>query len=86
MLVGYVSDERYLAVSDCALLFEQGSVSIQARSLANGAVYADLSPGIWKAALNKPGYGAKWIDMDVDPELFVNVGHGWFYSSSRSEA
>ena len=68
MLVGYVSDERYLAVSDCALLFEQGSVSIQARSLANGAVYADLSPGIWKVALNKPGYGAKWVDMDVDPK------------------
>ena len=59
MLVGYVSDERYLAVSDCALLFEQGSVSIQARSLANGAVYADLSLGIWKVALNKPGYGSK---------------------------
>ena len=68
MLVGYVSDERYLAVSDCAFLFEQGSVSIQARSLANGAVYADLLPGIWKAALNKPGYGAKWVDMDVDPK------------------
>ena len=25
MLVGYVSDERYMAVPDCALLFEQGS-------------------------------------------------------------
>ncbi len=86
MLVGYLSDERYLAISDCAILFEQGSVSIQARSLANGAVYADLSPGIWKAALNKPGYGAKWVDMDVDPELFVNVGHCWIYSISRSEA
>ena len=68
MLVGYVSDERYLAVSDCALLFEQGSVTIQASSLANGAVYADLPPGIWKTALNKPGHGAKWVDMVVDPK------------------
>ena len=40
MLLGYVSDERYVALSDVLLEFEQGGRSIEARSRATGAVHA----------------------------------------------
>ena len=40
MLVGYVSDEQYLALSDVALAFRNGAQYIAARSLADGAVVA----------------------------------------------
>ncbi len=38
MLVGYVSDERYIAQSDLQLEFVDDSGSVEARSLASGAV------------------------------------------------
>ena len=68
MLVGYVSDERYMAVPDCALLFEQGSTVVPARSAANGAVYAELPSGTYNVALSNPGYGAKRVWMEVNPD------------------
>ena len=68
MLVGYVSDERYMAVPDYTLLFEQGSTVVPARAAANGAVYAELPPGTYKVALSNPGYGAKRVSMEVKPD------------------
>ena len=68
MLVGYVSDERYMAVPDCTLLFEQGPTVVQTRSAANGAVYAELPPGTYNVALSNPGYGAKRVWMEVKPD------------------
>ena len=57
MLIGYVSDERYVAIADCMLLFENESGATQVRSAANGAVYADIPPGRYRVALNKAGFG-----------------------------
>ena len=37
MLIGYVSDERYMALHDVAVVFENGGEMIGTRSLANGA-------------------------------------------------
>ena len=68
MLVGYVSDERYMAIPDCTLLFEQGPTVVQTRSAANGAVYAELPPGTYNVALSNPGYGAKRVWMEVKPD------------------
>jgi N,N-dimethylformamidase len=63
MLIGYVSDERYVALPDVLLEFEGKAGSIEARSRASGAVYADLKPGEYMLTLQKPGYGAKRVPL-----------------------
>ena len=68
MLIGYVSDERYLALPDVLFEIENGSTSIEARSRATGAVHADLEPGVYKITLYKDGYGAKSVSVDVQPD------------------
>ncbi|MFM8273669.1 MAG: N,N-dimethylformamidase beta subunit family domain-containing protein [Gemmata sp.] len=66
MLIGYVSDERYVALPDAALEFvgADGS-SVEARSRASGAVYAELPPGEYKVVIQKPGFGAKFSRVSV---------------------
>ena len=66
MLIGYVSDERYVALPDTLLEFTgpAGDV-VQARSGASGAVYADLSPGPWGVVLARQGYGSKRVSISV---------------------
>lgn len=68
MLVGYVSDERYTALSDVALVFENGPHLTAARSLANGAVVADVKPGPYRVTLAKEGFGPKRVEMTPDPD------------------
>lgn len=63
LLVGFVSDERYAALPDVHLEFDNGSESIEARSRASGSVYAALAPGPYTVTLSKPGYGAKTVKM-----------------------
>jgi hypothetical protein len=65
MLVGYVSDERYVALADVLLEFEDAMTSVEARSRASGAVYADIGPGTYRVTLRKPGYGAKRIQVKL---------------------
>jgi hypothetical protein len=67
MLVGYVSDERYVALPEVLFEFENETGSVEARSRATGAVYADLEPGRYRVTLNKPGYGGKRVDLEVRP-------------------
>ena len=58
MLVGYVSDERYVALCDVVLEFEQEGRSVAvARSTPRGAIYADLEPG---------HYTLEWRTMSKD--------------------
>ncbi len=72
MLVGYVSDERYVALADVVLEFipvglkpgetsptAASQSSFAARSRATGAVYLDLPQGEYRVALFKAGYGRK---------------------------
>jgi hypothetical protein len=63
MLVGYVSDERYVALADVLFEFEDRASSVTARSRASGAVYADIEPGPYRVTLTRGGYGAKRIEM-----------------------
>jgi hypothetical protein len=63
MLIGYVSDERYVALPDVLLEFEGEAGSVEARSRASGAVHADLPPGPQRVTLQKAGYGAKRVRM-----------------------
>ena len=68
MLVGYVSDERYVAVPEVLFEFVDESRtrdSTEVRSRASGAVYADLEPGTYTAILYKPGYGSKRVQLTL---------------------
>lgn len=67
MLIGYVSDERYVALADVLLEFESAAGSVEARSRATGAVHAELAPGDYRVTLQKPGYGAKRCQVRVAP-------------------
>ncbi|MGH7140884.1 MAG: hypothetical protein ACREHD_34570, partial [Pirellulales bacterium] len=67
MLIGYVSDERYVALADVMLEFVREESSIEARSRATGAVHADLGPGQYEVTLYKQGYGSKRVKLDVQP-------------------
>ena len=70
MLIGYVSDERYVAIADVALEFEQidssGNDRFVTRSTASGAVLLDLSAGNYRVTLAREGYGSKRVDLNVD--------------------
>ena len=66
MLIGYVSDERYVALPDVLLEFIDGKGhSVEARSRAGGSVHADLPPGEYRVILQKPGYGAKFSRLNI---------------------
>jgi hypothetical protein len=64
MLIGYVSDERYVALAGVVLEFtnDRGD-SWEARSRASGSVYCDLPPGGYVATLNKAGFGSKRVRL-----------------------
>src|SRR5690606_14799210 len=97
MLVGYVSDERYVALADVALEFISEGASYEARSRATGAVYVDLPPGEYEVALYKDGYGRKRSKVQIGPHQrphhFRLLSDGllgyawpkWVQSGDRSE-
>lgn len=65
MLIGYVSDERYVALPDTILEFINEQGSVETRSRASGAVHAELEPGPYEVVLAKQGYGSKRVHMNV---------------------
>ena len=55
MLIGYVSDERYVALPDVLLEFERDGETVGvARSTARGKVFAELEPGKYRAYRYEP--------------------------------
>ena len=68
MLVGYVSDECYLALHDVAVVLENGQEMIATRSLANGAILADVQPGPYRVSLAREGHGSKRVELTVAPD------------------
>jgi hypothetical protein len=68
-LVGYVSDERYVALPDVLVEFEGRWGSLETRSRATGAVYARLAPGKYRVTLQKPGYGPKSVECTLKPGM-----------------
>jgi len=69
MLIGYVSDETYSAIPSVVIEFQRDALSVAATSRASGAIYADLEPGAYEVVLQKPGYGAKRVSLDVRPDM-----------------
>jgi N,N-dimethylformamidase beta subunit-like protein len=68
MLVGYVSDERYVTLPDVLLEFENEAGSVEARSRATGAVYAGVTPGPYRVTLAREGFGGKRVQIVVREE------------------
>jgi hypothetical protein len=66
MLIGYVSDERYVALADVCLEFtDDTGRSWEARSRASGSVHADLPAGEYTVTLQKPGFGSKRVRLTL---------------------
>lgn len=80
MLIGYVSDEKYVALPDVALEFlDSAGHSCAVRSRASGSVYAELPPGEYTVILQKTGYGAKRSRVSVpvaEPHQFRLLSDG----------
>ena len=71
MLIGYVSDERYVALPDVLFELRGDCGVVTARSTISGAVYADIQPGDYQVVLGRDGYGSKIVNVD----LKENVPH-----------
>ncbi|RUL88282.1 N,N-dimethylformamidase beta subunit family domain-containing protein [Tautonia sociabilis] len=67
MLIGFVSDERYVALPGVSLEFLGPSGSVSSRSRADGSVHAALVPGPYVVTLAASGFGAKRVLLDVPP-------------------
>ena len=96
MLLGYVSDERYVALPgvEVELLGPRGSAAI--RSRASGSLYADIEPGRYEVVLAKEGYGFKRVHVDLKADqpyqfrmlkddLLGYAWPKWVKSGERSE-
>lgn len=72
MLVGYVSNEQFLALADALVDFHRrGEHVATVRSTARGAVYADIEPGDYVVTLACPGHGSKSVPVSLrDGEPF----------------
>ena len=66
MLIGYVSDERYVALSDVSLLFANEKTFLATHSCADGSIRGDLPSGEYTVTLNKAGYGPKRMTVTVE--------------------
>ncbi|REK09918.1 MAG: carboxypeptidase regulatory-like domain-containing protein [Planctomycetota bacterium] len=94
-LIGYTSDERYVALPDVQVELEGPAGSVETRSRATGALYADVAPGTYRVTLQKPGYGAKRVEVRLgdEPVHFRLLADGllgyawpkWVRSGERSE-
>jgi N,N-dimethylformamidase len=97
MLIGYVSDERFVALADAVLEFTNArGESWEARSRASGSVHLVLPPGEYRVVIQKPGYGAKFSRVTVPtvpPQQFRLLSDGlsgyawpkWVRSGEKSE-
>src|SRR5262249_10117905 len=68
MLIGYVSDERFVALADVLLEFQRDGQTVAiVRSTPRGAVHADVPAGEYEVTLVKPGFGSKTVRMNAHP-------------------
>jgi N,N-dimethylformamidase len=65
MLVGYVSDERYVALPGVEVEVDGPAGSIATRSRASGAIHADIEPGRYEVILARDGYGSKRVTVEI---------------------
>jgi N,N-dimethylformamidase len=65
VLVGFVSDERYLALSNVLVEFESERGTTTTSSSATGAIRVNIEPGHYRVTLAKEGFGGKIVALDV---------------------
>ncbi len=97
MLIGYVSDENYVAITGVMVDIESGGRLVETvRSSARGAIHADIEPGLYSFVLVRAGFGSKTVDAAADPEQPLQfrllsdrlLGYAWpkwVKSGERSE-
>ena len=74
MLIGYVSDERYVALPDVLLEFSRDGESVEARSRASGSVHAELAQGDYynhlqgHLTMRRPGRGNFYLTLAVEED------------------
>ena len=68
MLIGYVSDERYIALHDVQFEIANETLHIEARSRATGEIFADIPPGPYTITLQKDGFGPKRSQINLSPD------------------
>ena len=69
MLIGYVSDEKFLALADALVEFDgENGQGVVVRTSPIGAINADLDPGEYKVRLHKDGYGAKTASLQLQQD------------------
>src|SRR5690242_12999621 len=95
-VLGYVSDEMYVAIPDALAEFESpdGAVTV-VRSSPRGAFYGDLADGRYRVTLSRQGFGSKIVDVTLggEPYQFRLLADGllgymwpkWVRSGERSE-
>ena len=79
MLLGYVSDERYVALAGVEVELLAAGQSIATRSRASGALHADVAPGTYEVILSKEGYGSKRVAVELterQPHHFRLLANG----------
>lgn len=80
MLVGYVSDERYIALCGVQIEFQQaGQTRAVVQSTPRGAVVAELPPGEYEVTLVHPGHGSKRVTLalpQAEPYQFRLLADG----------
>jgi N,N-dimethylformamidase len=65
MLLGYVSDERFVALAGVEVELVGAGASVAARSRASGAIHSEIGPGRYEVILSKDGYGSKRVIADL---------------------
>jgi N,N-dimethylformamidase len=68
VLLGYVSDEHYVAIADVAVEVRGQGACYEARSRASGAIHFEGPPGRYEVILSRDGYGPKRCVVDVSDE------------------
>src|SRR5262245_17444191 len=72
--IGYVSDERFVALPDALVDFERdGQLLASVRSNARGAIVASVEPGRYTISVAKPGYGSKVVEVGLPTQGPIQI-------------
>jgi len=97
MLIGYVSDEQFVALSEVAIEIDRRDELVEVvRSTPRGGVSAELPPGRYRFTLVKSGFGSKSVLLDLplaepyqfrllSDRLLGYVWPKWVRTGERSE-
>lgn len=74
MVIGFVSDENYLALSGVGVeIVQDGETVAVVDSTPRGAIDANVPPGRYELVLAKAGYGPKRIEAELSEEKPLNL-------------